>query len=734
MRVAPLLRLRGLGVQAYDYGVPPGWPQVEIGEVVRIPFARRTVTGVVVGLGASGEVAPEKLATLIERTEARLSPELLKLATFLAEHYLAPLGACLRAVVPPFLLGGGRVQERRRVAWVFPVEKDREELTVRQREVLAQIPEAGAPVARLVQDLGTTRKLLSTLSERGYLRRAWLPGENEGRVVEPAEDAAGAAGAAGEGVGAAPLELTSGQADAWSRLADLMDSRVFHHAALWGITGSGKTEVYLRLAERALDDGRGVLVLVPEIALTPQTVARFRSRFGDGVAVLHSALAAGARAEEYRRVAAGEARVVVGARSAVTAPVKDLGLVIIDEAHEAAYKQEEEPRYDARTVARRRMEWAGGLLVEGSATPSLETLVRARPVIRLKERPAGARLPDVEVVDLRRQGGEGILAPRVRHALSGAMQRGEQAIVLLNRRGYAGYLQCPSCGEVRMCDRCEMTLTYFRKEGELRCHHCGRRASVPSVCPACGGAALERRTPGTERLTDELRKLVPRTGLFRLDSDTVTSAGRLGAILDEFAQTRPAVLVGTQMVAKGHDFPLVTTVIVADADTGLYLPDFRASERTFQLLTQVAGRAGRKSAPGKVFVQTWNPDAGCIRMALDQRGEAFYREEAALRRRLGYPPFRELVRIVVSGTDEARVARGADYLAGRLLRYLPPEEVRGPARLPRLRGRARRHLLLSLGEGSHGLRVLKAATESLAPRYRKRGLDLMIDVEPQSFL
>jgi primosomal protein N' (replication factor Y) len=501
---------------------------------------------------------------------------------------------------------------------------------------------------------------------------------------------------------------------------------------LWGVTGSGKTEVYLRLVARALEDGAGVILLVPEIALTPQMIERVRARFGERVGVLHSGLGASERGREYARVAAGEATVVVGARSAVFAPVSNLGLVIIDESHDGSYKQEEEPRYQVKTVAELRLKRRGGLLLEGSATPAVESMVKADERFRLTKRVVGA-VPECEVVDMRRQGSGGLLAPLSREALAETLRRGEQAIVLLNRRGFAGHVHCDSCGHVMMCDDCELSLTYHGQARRLLCHHCGRAYSQPALCPNCRQAPLVHGAPGTERLEDELRKLVPQGQVFRLDSDMLTSGTRVRVVLEEFCASHPAVLLGTQMVAKGHDFANVTLVVVADADTALYVPDFRAGERTFQLLTQVSGRAGRADKPGRVVVQTWNPDVPCIRMALERDAEGFYRRELGIRERLGYPPFTELVRLVTVGGQGQRAQLGAQHLTERLSSHFTARELRGPARLPALRGKERWHLLVAAEDGQRARNIVGQAMAQLREPYRRRGVALLVDVDPVSF-
>ncbi len=444
-------------------------------------------------------------------------------------------------------------------------------------------------------------------------------------------------------------------------------------------------------------------------------ISRVRSRFGDRVGVLHSGLSAGEKLREYRRIRAGHAPVVIGARSAVFAPVPNLRLIVIDESHDTSSKQEEEPRYHTRVVAKMRLQADGGLLLEGSATPSVESMAQPADLLRLTRRAAGTP-PVCEVVDMRRQGGGDLLAPVARDALAETLRRGEQAIVLLNRRGYAGYVHCGLCGHVMVCASCELSLTFHSRIRRLVCHHCGMSVPQPPLCPSCGEAPLVRAAPGTERLDRELRALVPREQVFRLDSDVLTSGTRVREVLTAFAEARPAVLVGTQMVAKGHDFAHVTLVLVADADTGLYIPDFRAAERTFQLLTQVAGRAGRAEKPGRVLVQTWNPDVPCIRMALEREESRFYEQELESRRRLGYPPYADLIRVMTSSEQAERAQVGIRYLLERLNPHLPSGEIRGAVRLPMLRGRSRWHLLIATREGERARMLVKEARPSCRSR------------------
>ncbi len=492
---------------------------------------------------------------------------------------------------------------------------------------------------------------------------------------------------------------------------------------LHGATGSGKTEVYIRACESALAHGRGAIVLVPEIALTPQTLGRFRERFGDRVAVLHSALTDAERRDERERIASGEAPVVVGARSAVFAPVPSLGIICVDEEHDASYKQESDPRYDARTVAAKRASLEGAVAIFGSATPRPESWERLER-LQLGGRIA-APMPSVRVVDLRREAGYPLSAPLLAE-LGGIAERGGRAILLLNRRGVAPAVHCRACGVTRRCVNCDVALT-LHGDRSLRCHHCGAVETMGETCPACGSADLARIGAGTQKLERELAKQVPELERIRLDADAVEKPEYLRDALERFSRAKGAVLVGTQMVAKGHHFPGVELAAVVDADTGLGLPDFRAEERTFQLITQLAGRSGR-DAPGRVIVQTFQPDARAIVYAARHDVAGFNASELERRRALGYPPFRHLVRIVVSGPDEADALRALDELK----RELGDAELLGPAPLLRLRNRHRAQLVGKTSSPRALATRAAALLSAAAPAMRRAGLTAVVDVDPQS--
>ena len=520
-----------------------------------------------------------------------------------------------------------------------------------------------------------------------------------------------------------PAQLTSAQTDAVARIVTALEEG-HEHLLLHGLTGSGKTEVYLQAAAATLARDRSTIVLVPEIALTPQTVGRFRARFGDGVAVLHSGLTEAERRDERERVADGRAPIVVGARSAIFAPVRRLGLVIVDEEHDASFKQESDPRYDARTVAAKRAALEGAVAVYGSATPRAESWARLERLV-LPAR-IGAPLPSVKLVDLRKEAGYPLSAPLLAE-LAAVRDGGGRAILLLNRRGVSGAVHCRSCGTTQRCRSCDIALT-LHSDSRLHCHHCGYSMELPEACPECGSVELARIGAGTQRLDAELARRVPGLERIRLDADTAAHPGALREALARFSSTRSAALIGTQMVAKGHHFPGVEVAAVVDADAGLAFPDFRAEERTFQLVTQLAGRSGR-DAPGKVVVQTFQPDATPFAFAVRHDVAGFLAQELVRRQELLYPPFSHLVALVVSGPDPADVQRALRELRGAL--DGPTAQLLGPAPLLRLRGRHRARLLAKTDSprafASRAAAVLAAA----APAMRRDGLSAVVDVDPQ---
>ena len=577
--------------------------------------------------------------------------------------------------------------------------------------VLGELPPALVDLALWVADYyGTTpARALELVAPRARARRK----------VQPPPPPAERHELSGERPPARPSDSQSAALD---RIVGALDSGGGHFL-LHGATGSGKTEVYLRACAEALGRGLGAIVLVPEIALTPQAIGRFRGRFGERIALLHSGLTEAERRDERERVAHGEARVVIGARSAIFAPIRGLGLICIDEEQDSSYKQESDPRYDARTVAAKRAVLEGAVAVYGSATPRPESWARLER-LELGGR-LGASLPPVRVVDLRREAGYPLSAPLL-EALGRLERRGGKAILLLNRRGVAPALHCRDCGTTRRCASCDVALV-LHEGGLLRCHHCGHAEAAPELCPACASPELARIGAGTQRLEAELVARVPGLERLRLDADAVSDPRALAATLERFRAAERAVLLGTQMVAKGHHFEGVSLAAVVDADTGLALPDFRAEERTFQLLTQLAGRSGR-DAPGRVIVQTFQPDARPVAFAARHDVAGFLAGELERRRSLGYPPFRHLVRVLVAGPEPEGPLRAlAELRAG-----LGGGGLIGPAPILRLRGRHRAQLI---AKTEHPRRVAARAARLLsaaAPAMRRAGLTAVVDVDPQS--
>ena len=550
-----------------------------------------------------------------------------------------------------------------------------------------------------------------------------------------------------------PPELNLDQTHAVAMLSAARREGGFQPFLLHGVTSSGKTEVYLRVIREALDAGQGAIVLVPEISLTPQLAGRFRARFPEGVAVLHSGLGQGQREDEWRRVRRGDVRLVVGARSALFAPMRNLGVLVVDEEHDGSFKQEEGLRYHARNLALVRGQQESALVILGSATPSLESYQNARDermrLIQLPRRATPQPLPAVEVVDLRkyRLDEDGVLTAPLAEALTETLTAGQQAIIFLNRRGFAPFVLCRDCGEPVRCRDCSVTLTLHKRQQRLVCHYCGLQQPPPRRCPNCDGDGLQPLGLGTERVEDSLRARFPGARIGRLDRDTARGA-RLQQILDATAAGELDILVGTQMVTKGHDFPGVTLVGVINADQALHLPDFRSAERTFQLLSQVAGRAGRGGVAGRVIIQTYNPDHHAIEHARTHDYVSFFEAESRFRRELGYPPLGHLVALRIEGPEEKTVVQTANRLAARCHEEARPFHrdrrtqvvVLGPVEAPiaRIRGRFRWQILLKSADRPSLHAVARAAQAfkggaSDAPRPPK-DIRILIDVDPQSML
>jgi primosomal protein N' (replication factor Y) len=719
----------------FTYRVPDSLRhRVRPGVRVRMPLGRQTRTGVVASFT---DVAPAgTLRSILDVLDADpfVPQDLLELCRWTARYYLVPVADVIATIVPAAV--PAPVRER--------AIRLRRRLADDEVAVLARRAPARAHAYRMLLDTPGTAMTSAAARAAGVsaaaLRGLVTAGIAEPFVRSPLRDPEPAPS------GERPPEPTTAQRTAIAALTAALDGTHGGTFLLHGVTGSGKTEVFLAAAAHAIGAGRGVLLLVPEIALTHQLADRARARFGAMVAVLHSGLAPRERWGEWRRILDGDVRIVVGARSAVFAPVRALGLVVVDEEHDAAYKQEDGLRYNARDLAVVRARLAGGVAVLASATPSAESYQAAldgrHALIRLPDRPTAHPLPDVETIDLRARapGGSGppLFTDELRRDLE-ANQGAGQTLVFLNRRGFAVYLQCSTCGAVVTCPHCSVTLTWHRTAAALVCHHCRHTRRVPANCPDCGANGLQPFGVGTEQIEATVRACYPLASVGRLDRDTARRAGAQRRILAAWRAGETDILVGTQMVSKGHDVPGVTLVAVLLADLSLNVPDFRAAERTFQQLVQVAGRAGRGAAPGRVVLQTFRPGHPSIAAAARHDYAGFMAGELERRRALGYPPFARLVNLRIDGRDAAAVERAARVLASELVRRarhlgLGDDAVLGPAPPPleRVRGRHRRQVLLRSAD-VRPLRALARAARALMPA-TNGDPRLVVDVDPYSML
>ena len=644
----------------FTYAVPEGM-DARVGQQVVVPLGSARVDGFIVELTEDCALEASRIKPLhgARFAEPVILPELMALAKWMKGRYNCNLVEALRLMLPSGMRRGSVREKTRRVAHL--ADPDFAARGPRQQEIIKRL-RAGdvetpllpaAPLRALVE------KGVVTIYDRGERRApAALRGET---LPDP--------------------PLTRAQGRAVSELCAALEhggGRFLLH----GVTGSGKTEVYIRLVRRALEVGKSAIVLVPEIALTPQMVSWFHQRFGADAAVLHSGLSPGERFDEWRRIRQGEARVVIGARSAVLAPLTNVGVIIVDEEHEGSYQSDRRPRYDAREVAWQRTQAAGAVLLLGSATPSIASYMRVMPGVRpenrlalieLPERVSGRPLPKIEVVDMRREferGNRSIFSARLSEELRGCLECGRQAMLLINRRGHSSFVSCRKCGYVVKCAACDVSMTYHRSEDLLRCHYCGAERPVPQTCPECGSPYIKFFGVGTEQVVEEVKRQFPEAAVLRMDYDTTRKKDAHAKILEAFRQGEADILVGTQMIAKGLDFPNVTLSGVVAADMTLNLPDYRSVERTFQLITQMAGRAGRASYPGKVVLQTYEPDHYGIRLAASQDYRAFYLRESAYRRGALYPPFTVIARIVFTAKEESAAQKAAQTAETELNGFL----------------------------------------------------------------
>ena len=727
-----------------DYAVPEGlMNRVGVGSRVRVPFREKSALATVVAVTEQSEAKGIRLIEAVVGEAPILSEQLLELGRWISAYYCCPIETVMRSLLP-------QVIRRAEVGWKKQLfvqpgrEIDNEELeklrkrAPRQAELLEAILRLEAPIraSQLLRETSLDNQTLRALVKRGLVKL-----REEAVVRDPHGDE--------QFIATSNLILNQEQAHALKEIIQALDSpEKSGPILLHGVTGSGKTEIYLQAIRTTLNRGHTAIVLVPEISLTPQTVERFKSRFADvqdAVAVLHSHLSEGERHDEWHKIHSGRARIVIGARSAIFAPLKNLGLIVVDEEHETTYKQEEAPRYHARDLAIVRAKIEKCVAVLGSATPSLESYHNAAigkyRLITLTQRIDEKQMPLMRIVDLRQERRKGksaaILSEKLSQAITDRLEKREQTILFLNRRGFSTSLLCSDCGEARNCPNCSVALTFHRHPavaGRLACHLCGHTAAVPKKCPACGQDALIYAGFGTEKVESTVSQIFPKAVVRRMDADSMTRKEAYRETLRNFRTGKIDILVGTQMIAKGLHFPNVTLVGIINADLALHLPDFRAGERTFQLLTQVAGRAGRGETSGEVFVQTYTPFSPSIQFARHHDFAGYFQQELEFRERCDFPPFKHAILITVRSAHEGRAKLSAETLKRRLKEALPQEFILGdatPAPLEKLQGQFRFHILV---RGEAIMRLSRLVRETVDKLPFPEDVTVTVDVDPYQLL
>ena len=709
--------------KTFHYTVPAELgPSVAIGSRVLVPFGSRRVTGTVVGFPSTS--VQEGLKAIIEVLGDALSPDLIKLARWMADYYLHPLGLSIETMVPA-ALGAAKVKKEKYLSFLSGGHDVTSVRGPKQAELL-----------RLLCD-----RQVIPWEELGGFSAATVKALCDKGMAEVVEKAAEEGTVSGEFVADLPPTLMPEQEEAVRRIGASAAAGTFDVFLLHGVTGSGKTEVYLHCIAALAGKGKGAIVLVPEIALTPQLLGRFRKRFGDRVAVLHSGLTDRERADEYRRIGAGLVDVAIGARSAVFAPFTSLGLVVVDEEHENSYKQDEGLRYHARDVAVMRAKFQDAVCVLGSATPSLESYYNARAgkyrYLPIENRVDHRPMPRVEIVDVKILPKQSVYSPDLISAVQQRLDKKEQTLLLLNRRGFSSVLICGDCGKVIQCPSCSVSLTFHKSERRLKCHYCDFHMPPPAACPVCGGINLKPLGTGTQKVEEEVKALFPGARVARMDSDNTRGRDAHDRLLGRVDRGEIDILLGTQMIAKGHDFPAVTLVGAVDADVGLNLPDFRSAEKTFQLITQAAGRAGRGAAVGEVIIQTMNPGHYSLRHSMTHDYEGFYREEIAYRSELGYPPVRRIIKIEVKSSQEKIAAEAAMTARDSIRCLLKGKETAllGPAPSPiaKVRGKHRFQMLL-LSPQRETLRMLALEARKAVEEKYGRKVQVIVDVDPVNLM
>ena len=731
------------------YAVPSGLRErLAAGMRVAVPVKTRLMAGVVVGLGEIGPGDRKLKAVSGILDEAPIiTPALMKLARWMSDYYLAPLGEVLGAMSPPH---AGFKQIVRLVSRPTDLELEVIRSTHPGRAALIEALDGGKPLGldTLKRKIGSddVARSVEVLEKEGVLATEVAPRKGRkprGRAAGAGADAAGTGRDHGEPEPGAH-DLTPHQDRAFRSITRAALAGEFKPFLLHGVTGSGKTEVYLRAIAEVVKSGRKAVYLVPEIGLTPQVMARVQNYFGDRCALLHSRMTPRERYQTWLDAIAGDIDVVVGARSAVFAPFTNVGVIVVDEEHDSSYKQQDNPRYNAREVALMRGKIEGAVVVLGSATPRLETYFNALSgkyeLYEMPDRIGGGLLPEVTIVDMKTVEGRSPISPEAEEAIDGALARGEQVVLFLNRRGFANFVQCRDCGFVPRCRNCHVTLTYHIREKRLKCHYCDYREAGSDSCPKCGGANIEFVGSGTQKIEDYIVERFPEALAARFDRDSTRLKGSAENLLTDFDSGLVSMLVGTQMVAKGHDFKGVGLVVVVNADVSMNLPDFRSGERTFQILTQVAGRAGRGEFPGRVIIQTFNPEHHALQYAAGHDFKGFFAEEVDIREELSYPPFTRLVRVVTESRGEESARQAAEGFA-RLARKISEAsgvkvEVLGPSRapIPRIKNVQRWHLIIKGSRTRNIPAFVRACLETFRKSGRGEQVRFGIDVDPENMI
>lgn len=728
----------------FDYKIPDFLlDKIGIGNLVLVPFGKRSIKAFVISIKDKVEISDNKIKNIkkLYKKESFFNKKDLKLYQWMADYYSLNLISVIRAAVPAGVFNNNISKKRKKyisinseIKEIKKVIKDIEKKAPKQKEVLKVLlknQNSDYTKTELAKKAETYPGTVNRLIKKGYIKSEEKI-ERRKPFLEKKEE-----------------EKESFEANYYQQKAidtieeNILNPDISKTYLLHGVTGSGKTEVYLQLVEKILNKKQGAIILVPEISLAPVMVRRFYSRFGDKIAVLHSNLSTGERFDEWLRLKKGEAKIAIGARSAIFAPIRNLGIIIIDEEHENSYKQSSYPYYHAREVGVKRAKINGIPLVLGSATPSLKSYYLAQKkyfkYLSLPERINKRNLPPVDIIDMRdemKEGNLSIFSQKLKKNIEKALTRNEQILLFLNRRGYSSFALCRECGHVLRCENCDISLTYHDKENLLKCHYCDYQKEIPRFCPECGSEYIKKFGIGTEKLEEEVNKYFPEAEVDRMDIDTTTQKGAHRKILNRLENNKTDILIGTQMITKGHDYPGISVVGVITADTILNLPDFRSAERTFQLITQVAGRTGRGDINGEVIVQTYTPGHYSIQAARKHDYQKFYKKEVALRKQLNYPPFTKLVNIIVEGENNDEVIKGANDLGSffdsyqtEILELLGPS----PAPIEKLRGKYRWQIILKFSKYKERKYLLKEIRENFLP-YKVKSVKFNIDVDPISML